>query len=121
MVDSRQTQALRPPCTGGSRRQVDTIDEARVLAALRDGLAGASTPAAAAEEVVGGLLQLGYELPSVYVERGGRLRCLAQRGYWQVFDGVPPHSGVLGRSFASGRTLVIRSVADVADYIRAVP
>ena len=100
---------------------MDAIDEARVLAALRVELAAAPTSAAAAETVVDSLLRLGYELPSVYVERGGRLRCLAQRGYWQVFDGVPPHSGVLGRCFVSGTTLVVRAVTDVQDYIRAVP
>ena len=29
-------------------------------------------------------------MPSVYLEQGGRLRCQAVRGYWQVYDGMPP-------------------------------
>ena len=28
-------------------------------------------------------------MPSVYLEDGGRLRCQAVRGYWQIFDGMP--------------------------------
>ena len=33
-------------------------------------------------------------MPSVYLEQGGRLRCQAVRGYWQVYDGMPPSAGV---------------------------
>jgi diguanylate cyclase (GGDEF)-like protein len=93
----------------------------RVPADLAADLTAATTSEAAADAVVGHLARSGHDLPSVYVERGGRLRCLAQRGYWQVFDGVPPTSGVLGRGFTEGRTVVVRAVEQEADYIRAVP
>ena len=32
-------------------------------------------------------------LPSVYLAQSGRLRCQAVRGFWQVYDGVPPTAG----------------------------
>jgi diguanylate cyclase (GGDEF)-like protein len=101
--------------------KVAAIDGAQRSRGLRAALVAVDSHAAAAQAAVDHLQQLGYELPSVYVERGGRLRCLAQRGYWQVFDGVPPTSGVVGRGFTSETTLVVRSVSDVEDYIRAVP
>lgn len=59
-------------------------------------------------------------LPSVYVERNGLLRCLAQRGYWQVMDGIPVGMGVVGRTFRRGRGEHVVVDAD-ADFIAAVP
>jgi diguanylate cyclase (GGDEF)-like protein len=41
-------------------------------------------------------------MPSVYLEADGRLRCQAARGYWQIFDGMLPMAGVIGRTFATG-------------------
>ncbi|MDZ7675738.1 MAG: EAL domain-containing protein [Acidimicrobiales bacterium] len=59
-------------------------------------------------------------LPSVYVERDGLLRCVAQLGYWQVFDGVPVRDGVMADAFRSGRPkLVAPEEADT--YIAAAP
>ena len=45
-------------------------------------------------------------LPSVYLEQGGRLRCQAVRGAWQVYDGLPTSSGIVGRVPADGTTSV---------------
>jgi len=59
-------------------------------------------------------------LPSVYVERNGLLRCLAQRGYWQVMDGIPVGMGVLGRTFRSGRSEFVDAGAD-DEFIAAAP
>jgi hypothetical protein len=42
-------------------------------------------------------------MPSVYLEQGGRLRCQAVRGYWQIYDGMPPSAGVIGRTFRTGQ------------------
>jgi EAL domain-containing protein (putative c-di-GMP-specific phosphodiesterase class I) len=39
---------------------------------------------------------------SVYVERGGVLRCRAVRGAWQVPDGLAPSEGVVGEAFRTG-------------------
>ncbi|MDP9398565.1 MAG: diguanylate cyclase [Actinomycetota bacterium] len=83
----------------------------RALLASRD-------PREAAEAVVGYCLELGYPLPSVYLERGGHLRCLAHRGYWQVFDGIPPGAGIVGQTHAAGRAVLV--VTEEAEgYIEA--
>ncbi|HEY2636801.1 MAG TPA: EAL domain-containing protein, partial [Solirubrobacteraceae bacterium] len=60
-------------------------------------------------------------LPSVYLERGGVLRCQAVSGYWQLLDGIPPETGVIGSTFASGRTTVIDDVDDSPVYLEAAP
>jgi diguanylate cyclase (GGDEF)-like protein len=49
----------------------------------------------------------GYALPSVYLAEGGRLRCYAAAGYWQIFDGVPLTAGVLGRTYRSGEPISV--------------
>lgn len=59
-------------------------------------------------------------LPSVYVERNGLLRCLAQRGYWQVMDGIPVGMGVLGRTFRRGRGEHV-DVSRDTEFIAAAP
>jgi len=67
---------------------------------------------------------LAYEpglMPSIYLARGGRLRCQAVAGYWQVFDGMPPGAGVIGSVFESGRAMAITDAAGSDDYLEAVP
>src|SRR3954469_17786269 len=73
-------------------------------------LAAATTVREAAEAVVEHLARRGL-MPSVYLEEGGRLRCQAVRGYWQIYDGVPATAGVIGRTFRTGETCVIEDVA----------
>lgn len=75
---------------------------------------------AAAEGILDALTENGYPLPSLYLERGGRLRCLGARGYWQIFDGIPPGSGVIGSTYGSGEARVIGDIASDPDYIAAV-
>lgn len=84
-------------------------------------LADATTVRGAAEAAVEACLTNGHALPSVYLERGGRLRCVAQRGYWQVFDGLAPGAGVLGRTYARGTTQVVNDPDAGEAFIRAVP
>ena len=60
-------------------------------------------------------------LPSAYIEREGLLRCLAQRGYWQVLDGIPLTTGVMARCFRDGEMMVVIDVSDDADFLEAVP
>jgi diguanylate cyclase (GGDEF)-like protein len=60
-------------------------------------------------------------MPSVYLERGGLLRCQAIHGYWQLLDGIPPWAGVVGTTFATGRTRVVDDVETDPDYIRGAP
>jgi diguanylate cyclase (GGDEF)-like protein len=58
-------------------------------------------------------------LPSVYVERGGRLRCMASSGYWQVRDGVPPSAGILGRTYRTGVETITQDVESCEEYLGA--
>lgn len=90
-------------------------------AALRPYLVAAGDVPAAAERLMDVLVAQGFELPSLYLERGGRLRCIAQRGYWQVYDGLAPGAGVMGSTFAADTTTVVRETGAVPDYIRAIP
>lgn len=46
-------------------------------------------------------------LPSVYLVRGDRLRCVGARGYHQVLDGLVPGEGVAGSVIASGTPSII--------------
>lgn len=81
------------------------------VSGLSERLAWACDVRAAARLLVEHLAEVGLPLPSVYLERGGRLRCQAQHGYWQVQDGIPPTAGVLGATYASGRSMRIRPEA----------
>lgn len=93
--------------------------ETGAFAALARALAGADDVRAASWAAVAFLA--GPELwPSVYIERGGRLRCQALLGYGQLLDGLPPGTGVIGRTYATGRSNVIRDVRAHADYLPAV-
>jgi diguanylate cyclase (GGDEF)-like protein len=60
-------------------------------------------------------------LPTVYLEQGGRLRCQSVRGYWQVYDGLPPSSGVIGRAFRSGRPVTVSDVNATPDFLPSLP
>jgi diguanylate cyclase (GGDEF)-like protein len=82
-------------------------------------LAAATTAREAAEAVVDHLARRGL-MPSVYLEDGGRLRCQAVRGYWQIYDGMPATAGVIGRTFRTGETTLVEDVAGSRDYLLAV-
>lgn len=60
-------------------------------------------------------------LPSVYLLIDGRLRCQAARGYFQVVDGFPPGTGVIGRVVETGVAEVITDLRADADFIAAMP
>ena len=74
----------------------------------------------ACEAVVAYLGSQGPLLPSLYLERGGRLRCQAVSGYWQIFDGMPPEAGVIGRTFATGEPTMLPEISRSDDYLEAV-
>jgi diguanylate cyclase (GGDEF)-like protein len=98
----------------------------RMLAAVPAGgrleraIGSALTVADASTVVVEHLARSGL-MPSVYVEQGGRLRCQAARGYWQVYDGMPATIGVIGRTFRSGEPTVIADTAADAEFVVSVP
>ncbi|HUZ21727.1 MAG TPA: EAL domain-containing protein [Acidimicrobiales bacterium] len=74
----------------------------------------------AAEAIVEHLHRRGL-LSSLYLERGGRLRCVAQRGLWQVLDGMSGTAGITGRTWAAQEAVVIEDVAGCDDYLEAIP
>ncbi len=86
----------------------------RALSAARD-----QTEAAVA--VCEHLHRWGQLMPSVYVERDGLLRCLAQRGYWQILDGLPAGVGVLASMLRTGVRVVANDVASSTDFLEAAP
>ena len=49
--------------------------------------------------------------PSVWLERGGRLRCVASTGGWPARDGISPTAGVIGATFTSGVETVVPDAA----------
>ena len=57
--------------------------------------------------------------PSIYIERGGRLRCQALAGYPQLLDGMPPWAGVIGTAYATGEPSVVRDVREDPTYLEA--
>ncbi len=100
------------PCeTGGPQQQ--TLPE------LQELLRQADDPVEAAEVLVSHLVAVGFPMPSLYLARGGRLRCLAVLGYTQVYDGMPPSAGVIGRTATTGQAHELRGVAHHDDYLAA--
>ena len=82
--------------------------------------AAAATVADACEGIVDDLWEHGG-LPSVYLLVDGRLRCQAARGYFQVVDGFPPGTGVIGRVVSSGVTAIIDDLGNTPHFIAAIP
>ena len=87
---------------------------------LERAVASASTVRDASAVVVEHLARTGL-MPSVYLEQGGRLRCQASRGYWQVFDGMPTSAGVIGRTFRSGTTTEVGDKSAYPEWVESVP
>ncbi len=90
-------------------------------ARLEERLDAVTRPEEACDLVAAHLFGFGGVMPSVYLERGGLLRCQAQRGLWQVLDGMPPASGVTGHTFATGDSVVLDDVRASSDYLEAIP
>jgi diguanylate cyclase (GGDEF)-like protein len=73
---------------------------------------GASAGVGAVCQTVAGRLAASRSLlPSVWLERGGRLRCVASTDDWPGRDGISPTAGVVGATFTSGVETVIPDVA----------
>ncbi|MFL5846375.1 MAG: EAL domain-containing protein [Solirubrobacteraceae bacterium] len=85
----------------GRSERSDPVAPERLAAKL----AMAPTAKDACGVVVRYLAGRGYDLPSIYLRRGQRLRCQASLGYWQVLDGLPLGTGVIGRCLQEERTL----------------
>jgi diguanylate cyclase (GGDEF)-like protein len=87
---------------------------------LERDLERAGTARDASEAVVDHLARRGL-LPVVYLGQEGRLRCQAVRGFWQVFDGLSPSTGIVGRVYRTGTAAVVDDVGESPDYLPAVP
>ena len=91
------------------------------LTPLRESLAKAQDARSACTKVADYLFRQSECMPSIYLERHGELRCIAQRGLWQVLDGMPGTVGITGRTWKTGRTKVVTNVATDRDYVEAIP
>ncbi len=69
--------------------------------------ASGATADAAIHGLADDLLDAGFELPSVCLLNGQRLRCHAARGYFQVVDGFGPGIGVIGRVVGDGVPVLV--------------
>jgi diguanylate cyclase (GGDEF)-like protein len=75
-------------------------------------LGGASAEVGTVCQTVADHLAAGRDLrPSVWLERGGRLRCVASTGDWPGRDGISPTAGVVGATFTSGVETVVPDFA----------
>jgi EAL domain-containing protein (putative c-di-GMP-specific phosphodiesterase class I)/putative methionine-R-sulfoxide reductase with GAF domain len=73
----------------------------------------------ACQAVVDHLSRTGV-IPSAYLEQGGRLRCQAVSGAWQVCDGLPLDAGTIGEAFRTGTTVLVADVARTAGRVPSV-
>src|SRR4051812_22890439 len=82
-------------------------------------LGGASAGVGAVSQTVADHLAASRDLrPSVWIERGGRLRCVASTGDWPARDGISPTAGVVGATFTSGVETVVPDVTARDDATR---
>lgn len=89
--------------------------------ALQRALEAAPDVATAGSAVVDALATIDGVLPSLWLERSGRLRCHGVRGPWQIRDGIRPGRGTIGRTFKLGVPLVVHDVVSSPDYLQAAP
>ncbi|MCV2395204.1 EAL domain-containing protein [Actinotalea sp. M2MS4P-6] len=90
-------------------------------ATLEIALATATSQAQACEAVAAHIATVGGLLPTVYLERGGVLRCQARRGQWLALDGLHPGVGITGLAYAEEREVVVDDVTTEPRYRAAVP
>jgi EAL domain-containing protein (putative c-di-GMP-specific phosphodiesterase class I)/putative methionine-R-sulfoxide reductase with GAF domain len=88
---------------------------------LHESLRGAHDAPEACAIVVDHIFGEGSMMPSLYLEHDGRLRCVAQRGLWQVLDGLSGDAGITGRTWATNTPVTIHDVAASPDYLEAIP
>ena len=110
------------PAPAWQPAQPEAVPAPAALASRLDrALASAPDVRAACEAVVGHLYRRGQVMPSAYIERDGLLRCMAQRGYWQILDGIPPGVGAMYRAVETGELLVIDDVGADGEFLEAAP
>ena len=115
---ARPGPAWVEPATSASPARSHPVHD---IDALRRAVGRTLSAKDAADEVthlLGSDLRL---LPSVYLERGGMLRCLSRQGQWLVLDGIPPGVGITGVCYAARDEVFIGDVANDPRYRAAVP
>jgi len=75
----------------------------------------------ACETVVEHIFRCDRLMTSLYLERDRQLRCVAQRGLWQVLDGLPGSVGITGLTWAEKKTIVAYDVSAHERYLQAIP
>lgn len=100
---------------------LEPLREATGLGELSIALASARTTSEACELVSRFIAHHGGLLPSVYLERGGVLRCQSRRGQWLVMDGLQPRTGITGMAFADNAEVLSADVLADSRYRMAVP
>jgi diguanylate cyclase (GGDEF)-like protein len=58
-------------------------------------------------------------LPSIYLQQGERLRCLASRGYYAIHDGLVPEAGLVGRCYRTGEVVDTPDVLTSESFLRS--
>ena len=92
--------------------------DASSLSALPAAISSRSGADAAAA-AVDALSVCGYPLSSVYLIQGDRLRCFGVGAYGQIYDGMLPDHGVIGRAFSSGAAVRVRISDSGTGYLAA--
>jgi EAL domain-containing protein (putative c-di-GMP-specific phosphodiesterase class I) len=110
-----------PNVVTGATSPRTTHNQRAGLEQLRDALAKTTDQTAACSVVVEHLFRKRQLLPSLYLESHGHLRCVAQRGLWQVLDGMPGSAGITGRTWKDGLPVVAHNVKAHPDYLEAIP
>ena len=90
-------------------------------AALAQALARVDNVLQACEVAAETLHRHSHLMTSLYLERNRELRCVAQRGLWQVLDGMPGTAGITGRTWSSAQSVVVEDVSTHPDYRVSVP
>ena len=88
---------------------------------LREALRTARTAAEACSILADHVFAAGDMMPSIYLQHDDRLRCVAQRGLWQVLDGLSAEAGVTGRTWATGTEVELANVTRTPEYLEAIP
>lgn len=88
---------------------------------LQQALARVDNVLEACEVAAETLYRHSHLLTSLYLERNHELRGVAQRGLWQVLDGMPGTAGITGRTWATATSVVVEDVSSHADYRVSVP
>jgi EAL domain-containing protein (putative c-di-GMP-specific phosphodiesterase class I)/putative methionine-R-sulfoxide reductase with GAF domain len=99
---------------GGGRLNFGEVGLQRALARIDNVLE-------ACEVAAETLYRHSHLLTSLYLERNHELRCLAQRGLWQVLDGMPGTAGITGRTWATATSVVVEDVSTHPQYRVSVP